>query len=136
MLNLEKFIAELAQAETELAGKERELSVQLDAVKADLRKVRDARTCITGKKTARSNRKPAATQSDVQQCVRELLGNQSPLEEAALREQVERRIAEQGKSKQGLALRINEVLKSGEFVETAGGWQPTSMGGWTEQAHG
>lgn len=122
-MDFEKFIAELTDVESVLTNREQELKTELAAVQQNLRKVRDARVCIVGKKRGNGSRKAAPTKQDVHEAISSVLGEHAAASESELRELVESRLAGLGKSKQGFALRFKEALQSKSFVQSASGWQ-------------
>lgn len=124
-MDFDRFIAELTVAETELLGREQELSKQLEAVQRELRKVRDAKTCIAGKKLAKASKRAAPTKRDVTTSVESVLAERGVVEEDTLRSLVESKLVESGMSKQGHSLRFREVLRGDRFLKTPAGWQTT-----------
>ncbi len=114
----------LKQEEERLSAELNELKKKAKLVELDLKRIRDARSALgAGRKSANSKRKPAPTADDVKKAVNKALVADGPLEEPVIRERVERELADEGKSKMGLSLRMKEVLNSMDFVESSGRWQ-------------
>lgn len=122
LLDVERFVTELNQEEERLAGMEQELQDKLKEVQVALKKVRDARTALGGKK-AGSAKKSAPSKQDAREAVLAVLKELGVVEDDSLRSAVEARLHELGKTKQGLALRLKEALQGEEFVETPSGWR-------------
>ena len=69
--------------------------------------------------------KPAPSKVDVIELVTSALQERGVLEKDALKEAVQNRLGEAGKSRQGFALRFKEALADSRFVESPAGYRIT-----------
>jgi hypothetical protein len=124
--DLSSIVEQLREEEGRLGDQQAELKDRLACVETDLKRVRGALSALGEKPVTKSGGKPAATKKEVIQVIADVLQSQGTVEKEALRQSVEARLAEKGKSRQGLALRFEEALKDHRFVDTPGGYRLAS----------
>ena len=127
VLNVQRFVAALDEAEKNIVAKERTLSNELEMLRSELKRIRGARSCLTkSAKAPRERKRNAPTKDDVGAIVKAILHECGQLPEEDLRCAVEKKLAHLGKSKQGFSLRFREVLRQKEIVRTNAGIQLVS----------
>ncbi len=120
---LRPIVEQLRREESRLGAQQAELKAGLATVEVDLKRVRGALLALGEKPVTKSGGKPAATKKEVTRMIADVLQSQGTVEKEALRRSVEARLAERGKSRQGLALRFEEALKDPRFVSTPSGYR-------------
>ena len=132
--DLSSIVEQLRQEESRLGTQQAELKVKLTSVEADLKRVRGALSALGEKPAAKAGGKPAATKKDVVQAVSHVLENHEVVAHDDIRRGVEAQLADRGKSRQGLALRLEEALKDPRFVNTPSGYRLASDSDVKEEA--
>ncbi len=124
VLNVQRFVDVLSEAEEKLVAKEHAIAEQLQSLRSELKQIRGAKTCLIGPKSERKNgKKQAATKQDVTSIIEAALQQHGVLREEEIRDVVEAKLQKDGRSKRGLALRLRESLESDSFVKTDDGFQ-------------
>ena len=126
MTKLESIAEELRAEHSRLAEERNAVQARLKQMDVEIKRVEDALSALGQKppqSKAKPGRKPAPKKEEVQQVVRAILGEQGALELEPLNTQVGAKLSELGRSKMGLALRLNEVLAGEEFIESPAGWK-------------
>ncbi len=120
---LEDVTTTLLKEETKLKTKLAELQKQTTSIGQDLKRVRAAMSALDGttkqKKTTRTT-KPPVTQTEVNNGVADTLADGQMLTRAEIKQRVEEQATKAGKSRVGLALRINQALKDDVYEESEG----------------
>lgn len=111
--NLESSIAEIEKQLAQINDQRRQVTAQLKQMQSLL-------NSLTNGATEATKRKPSPTHSDVTTAVVAILEKNGPSHAEVLKEGVETRLTEAGKSRLGLAIRLKQVLSSDQFVESDG----------------
>lgn len=121
--NLCSVVDQLRKEEERLGKEQARVNQELRTVEAEMKRVRAALAALGEKTTGKAAAKPAATKKDVIRVVAEVLSDQGVVEKEALRTVVQEKLAEEGKTRQGFALRFEEALKEKKFVDSPGGYR-------------
>jgi hypothetical protein len=122
--NLGSVVEQLRAEQDRLVARERALQSELSMLQRDLKRVRGALAALGEKaNTNKAAAKPAATKEDVVVAICQVLSDETVLAHDALRAKVEAALRAAGKSRRGLALRLQEALKDSRFADTPSGYR-------------
>lgn len=118
---LNNAIDSLRKEEKSLEQRVNALRTELKSTEADLKQVRGALSSLGQTRSEKKPAKSAVSQREVFGIIAKAIRKSSDLiRESDLKELLERTVVASGKSRSGLALRFNEVLKDDRFVRQDG----------------
>ena len=118
---------QLQQEETKLKEQLEQRQTQVTALQADLTRLQTALAALTGnnnkqqRKQKRPNTKPAATQTEVSHGIADALADGRVLTAEQITQSVEKVTVAAGKSRVGLALRIEQALNDNNIEQQKNG---------------
>ena len=122
--DLTSIVDQLKTQQSHLAGHKNELQRQLADIESELARVGDAIAALTSSgKSGAKRGKPSANRDAVREAVRFCLAEKGQVQEDELKLAVGKKLASDGLSRSGLALRMKEVLAEEEFVHSPDGYR-------------
>ena len=125
-MGVNEIVEKLRSEEARLKQQMEKLQVQVRNMESELSQVQGALVALGQKPAGKASGKPikpAASKREIIAAISEVLHEQGVMETNALRELVEGRMANKGRSRQGFAGRFAEAIEDPRFVETPGGWR-------------
>ena len=112
-------VEELRAEETRIQADLDELRQQVKSGETQLKQIQRALSVLDEKPRSKSaNQKPAPTRTEVIAAMTEILGPTGSVDEVELKQLVADKLATNGKSRIGLALRFTEALKDDRFIRS------------------
>jgi hypothetical protein len=129
MPNVAQIIEQLQDQERTLATEVDRISSQLTCKKTEIKSIQDAIRALQQRSAKRSSKKPSkpsVNKQDVVSAIQDALQDETPMTADALKEAVQEKLQQEGKSMQGFALRFKEALADSRFVTSAAGYRLTN----------